>query len=47
MIQKLRPDFYIDRNAISFLEGLMELDPDKRFTATQALQHPFLSISEE
>jgi serine/threonine protein kinase len=37
----------LDANTFSFLEGLLELDPDKRLTATQALKHPFLAQIEE
>ncbi|CAD8145899.1 unnamed protein product [Paramecium octaurelia] len=33
----------ISKNGINFLKGLIEIDPKIRFTATQALNHPFLS----
>ncbi|CAK68738.1 unnamed protein product (macronuclear) [Paramecium tetraurelia] len=33
----------ISKNGINFLKGLIELDPQIRFTATQALKHPYIS----
>jgi cell division control protein 7 len=47
IIQRLRPELALHDHAISFLDGLLELDPDRRFTASQALQHPFLKEFEE
>jgi len=33
--------------AFEFLNSCMELDPKKRVSAAEALQHPFLSSAEE
>ncbi|OMJ72736.1 hypothetical protein SteCoe_28742 [Stentor coeruleus] len=33
----------IDRNAIEFIENLIQMDPSKRLTASQALQHSYFN----
>ena len=33
--------------ALDFLDNCMELNPQNRISAAQALQHPFLSSAEE
>ncbi|XP_041655183.1 STKc_p38 domain-containing protein [Cheilinus undulatus] len=33
----------MDRNAVDFLEGMLQLDPETRLTAKQGLAHPFLA----
>jgi serine/threonine protein kinase len=38
-------DETFDKNFRSILHGLLEFDPEKRLTAHQALQHPFISQS--
>jgi len=35
------------RQAYEFLDLCMELDPNKRVSAEEALRHPFLSSAEE
>lgn len=32
----------IEKNALSFLKACLVLDPSKRITVEQALQHPYL-----
>ena len=39
----LKPD---ERPVVRFLEALLELNPAKRLTAEQALEHPFLKVRE-
>jgi len=41
-----KPDWE-EEMALGFLESCMELHPHKRFSASQALRHPFLSTAEE
>ncbi|KRH94651.1 Serine/threonine protein kinase of the CDC7 subfamily [Pseudoloma neurophilia] len=41
LIKRLNPTFKIDDSAISLLDKMLELYPEKRITATEALEHPF------
>ncbi len=45
IITKMRPEMLeiVGPDGIDFLRGLLRLDPEKRFTATQALAHPFIT----
>lgn len=41
IIKKLSANYEIDENAISLLDKMLDLYPERRITATSALQHPF------
>lgn len=32
----------MSKRAMSFLKSILEMDPNKRFTTTEALSHPYL-----
>lgn len=36
-----------ERLAVDFLEGCFELDPNRRISAAEALEHPFLKVQDE
>lgn len=42
-VKKLNPNSPLDDSAISLLERMLELYPEKRITADEALRHPFLN----
>ena len=42
LVSKLNPTFYLDHNLLDLLSLLLQIDPDKRISAKDALSHPFI-----